>query len=70
MMTNGFGATIGTLAAQAIVNHFVNTESVIAAGPMAIWQGWQTSWYIFAGFALVVALAFWVIFPKTPVKKD
>jgi len=70
MMTNGFGATIGTLAAQAIVNHFVNAESVIAAGPMAIWQGWQTSWYIFAGFALVVALAFWVIFPKTPVKKD
>ena len=69
MMTNGFGATIGTLAAQAIVNHFVNAEEVIAAGPMAIWQGWQTSWYIFAGFALVVALAFWVIFPKTPVKK-
>jgi nucleoside transporter len=69
MMTNGFGATIGTLAAQAIVNHFVNAESVMAQGPMAIWQGWQTSWYIFAGFALVVALAFWVIFPKTPVKK-
>ena len=69
MMTNGFGATIGTLAAQAIVNHFVNAESVIAQGPMAIWQGWQTSWYIFAGFALVVALAFWVIFPKTPVKQ-
>mgnify|MGYP003305968351 CR=1 FL=1 len=69
MMTNGFGATIGTLAAQAIVNHFVNAESVIAAGPMAIWDGWQTSWYIFAGFALVVALAFWVIFPKTPIKK-
>jgi NHS family nucleoside permease-like MFS transporter len=70
MMTNGFGATIGTLAAQAIVNHFVHAESVKAAGPMEIWQGWQTSWYIFAGFALVVALAFWVIFPKTPVKKD
>ena len=69
MMTNGFGATIGTLAAQAIVNHFVNAESVIAAGPMAIWDGWQTSWYIFAGFALVVAIAFWIIFPKTPVKK-
>jgi NHS family nucleoside permease-like MFS transporter/NHS family xanthosine MFS transporter len=69
MMTNGFGATIGTLAAQAIVNHFVNSEAVQAAGPMAIWQGWQTSWYIFAAFALVVSLAFWVIFPKTPVKK-
>ena len=69
MMTNGFGATIGTLSAQAIVNHFVNAKEVIAAGPMAIWQGWQISWYIFAAFALVVALAFWVVFPKTPVKK-
>jgi NHS family nucleoside permease-like MFS transporter len=69
MMTNGFGATIGTLAAQAIVNHFVYADTVQAAGPLAVWHGWQTSWYIFAGFALVVALAFWVIFPKTPVKK-
>jgi NHS family nucleoside permease-like MFS transporter len=101
MMTNGFGATIGTLAAQAIVNHFVPTmaDSVgfdtsigiirdsqtkailwdkidpsklegIQEAAFSMWQGWQTSWYIFAGFALVVALAFWVIFPKTPVKKD
>ena len=65
MMTNGFGATIGTLAAQAIVNHFVYTEEVVNAGAIATWTGWQTSWYIFAGFALVVALAFWAIFPKT-----
>lgn len=65
MMTNGFGATIGTLAAQAIVNHFVYSEEVVNAGAIATWTGWQTSWYIFAGFALVVALAFWAIFPKT-----
>lgn len=65
MMTNGFGATIGTLAAQAIVNHFVYAEEVVNAGAIATWTGWQTSWYIFAGFALVVALAFWAIFPKT-----
>lgn len=69
MMTNGLGATIGTLSAQAIVNHFVYAENVIAKGPMAIWQGWQTSWYIFAGFALLVTIAFWIIFPKTPVQK-
>ncbi len=65
MMTNGLGATIGTLSAQAIVNHFVYAPSVTAQGPMAVWHGWQTSWYIFAGFALVVTLAFWIIFPKT-----
>ena len=68
MMTNGFGATIGTLAAQAIVNHFVYSEEVVNAGAIATWTGWQTSWYIFAGFALVVALAFWAIFPKTEKK--
>lgn len=68
MMTNGLGATIGTLSAQAIVNHFVYAENVVAEGAMTIWQGWQTSWYIFAGFALLVAVAFWIIFPKTPVK--
>ena len=33
VMTNGIGATIGTLSAQAIVDHFVNAESVVAAGP-------------------------------------
>ena len=65
MMTNGLGATIGTLSAQAIVNHFVYADEVAAQGPLAVWQGWQTSWYIFAGFALVVAVAFWVVFPKT-----
>lgn len=69
MMTNGLGATIGTLSAQAIVNHFVYAENVVAEGSMTIWQGWQTSWYIFAAFALVVAVSFWIIFPKTPTKK-
>lgn len=69
MMTNGFGATIGTLSAQAIVNHFVYSDAVIEAGTIAVWSGWKTSWYIFAGFALLVAVAFWIIFPKTPVKK-
>ncbi len=65
MMTNGLGATIGTLSAQAIVNHFVYADAVETQGAMAVWHGWQTSWYIFAGFALVVALSFWAIFPKT-----
>jgi len=70
MMTNGFGATIGTLSAQAIVNRFVYAEEVVAGGPMEVWAGWKTAWYTFAGFALVVAIAFWIFFPKTPVKKD
>ena len=27
------------------------------------WCEWSTAWFIFAGFALVVALAFMLIFP-------
>ena len=70
MMTNGLGATIGTLSAQAIVNKLVMAESVTSQGPLAIWDGWKQAWYIFAGFALVVAVAFWIFFPKTPVNKN
>ncbi|MCQ2323860.1 MAG: MFS transporter [Paludibacteraceae bacterium] len=68
MMTNGVGATIGTLSAQAIVNKCVYSLPETASF-MQVWAGWKESWYIFAGYALVVALAFWVCFPKTPVKK-
>ena len=70
MMTNGLGATIGTLSAQAIVNRLVMAEDVVAQGPMAVWDGWKSAWYIFAGFALIVAVLFWIFFPKTPVNKD
>ena len=70
MMTNGLGAAIGTLSAQAIVNRLVNAQEVVAQGPMAVWDGWKESWYIFAGFALVVAVSFWIFFPKTPVNKN
>jgi hypothetical protein len=70
MMTNGLGATIGTLSAQAIVNKLVMAEDVVAQGALAVWDGWKASWYIFAGFALVVAIAFWIFFPKTPVNKN
>lgn len=70
MMTNGLGATIGTLSAQAIVNRLVMAEEVVAQGPLAVWDGWKQAWYIFAGFALVVSIAFWIFFPKTPVNKN
>ncbi len=58
LMTNGIGATIGTLGAQAIVNHFVYSQE----GAMNVWNGWQTSWYIFAGYALIVAVLFAICF--------
>lgn len=58
IMTNGFGATIGTLAAMAIVNHNVSPDAL----PAAQLEGWRNSWLIFAAYALVVAVAFWIIF--------
>jgi nucleoside transporter len=67
IMTNGFGATIGTLAAMAIVNHFVPDT----ATPEAQLEGWRTCWYIFAGYALVVGILFWIIFKNDqPTKKE
>lgn len=58
LMTNGIGATIGTLAAGAVVNHFVFSQP---SGEAQI-EGWHTSWYIFAAYALVVTILFWLIF--------
>lgn len=63
MCTNGFGATFGTLIAQAIINHYVYAETVAAQGALAVWDGWKTSWFIFAGYSLVVAIFFWIVFP-------
>lgn len=58
IMTNGLGATIGTLSAQAVVNHFVFSQPT----PEAQHAGWTTCWFIFAGYALVVGVLFWIIF--------
>ena len=65
IMTNGIGATIGTLSAQAVVTKFVNSQ----VDPAAIIDGGSTSGYIFAGYALVVAVAFMIIF-KNPEQAD
>lgn len=70
MMTNGVGATVGTLTAQYIVNYFVYNNAEAQADPIVAWGHWSNCWYIFAAFALVVAILFWLFFPKTPAKKD
>ena len=57
MMTNGIGATIGTLCAQQVINHFVGDSTGVAR-----MEGWSHSWLIFAAYALVVALLFALVF--------
>ncbi|MDE7166274.1 MAG: MFS transporter [Bacteroidaceae bacterium] len=58
MMTNGFGATIGMLSAQVVVNHYVFN---LPEGSDVL-PGWQTCWFIFAAYALVVAVLFALLF--------
>ena len=61
MMTNGIGATVGTLAAGEIVNKYCTWENGFLIGE------WQTCWFIFAAFALVVGVSFALVFK--PEKK-
>jgi len=63
LMTNGLGASIGTLAAGAVVE---------ACGCFSNPAGWTKAWYIFAGYSLVVAIAFIFLFkePQKQTSKD
>ena len=57
IMTNGIGATVGTLCAQAVVNRFVDFSST---EPQV--EGWSSAWFVFAGYALIVAIVFAMVF--------
>lgn len=76
-MTNGFGAMIGTLGAQWVINKLVNVhinaytaangflpEGAVYPADVShtIMTGWSESWFVFAGFSLVVAILFAFIF--------
>lgn len=55
LMTNGIGATLGSLAAQAIVT--AHTSDGVTQ--------WSSCWFIFASYALVVGVVFALVFrPK------
>jgi nucleoside transporter len=56
MMTNGLGATIGTLAAGEVVNSFCSWQEGYLVGD------WQSCWFIFAAFSLVVGISFALVF--------
>lgn len=66
IMTNGIGATIGTLAAQKVIDTFVYSQ------PEALAQiaGWHHSWLLFSAYALVVAVLFGIIFRYKHVRTD
>ncbi len=79
LMTNGFGAAIGSLAAGKVINMLVYTHldpalMVDGVYPPAISQqimsGWSNSWFIFAGFGLVTAVLFAILFKYKHVPQN
>lgn len=57
LMTNGIGATIGTLSAGAVVNHYCSW------GDNGYLTGdWSTCWFIFATFSLIVGVSFAILY--------
>lgn len=62
MMTKGIGASVGMIAAGAVVNTFCSWEMV--DGHRYFMGNWNTVWLIFAAYAAVIAFLFVVFFPK------
>ena len=60
LMTNGIGASVGTWIAGKVVNHFCTWEGGHLVSRAE--YGWESTWFIFAGYALVVALLFMMLF--------
>ncbi len=61
MMTNGWGASIGMIAAGWVINMYtVNENGLMLDKPGT--GGWSEAWLIFAGYALVVAILFSILF--------
>ena len=66
MMSNGIGATGGMIAAGAVINSYCKwemTPSPSGNGMMRLFMGdWTMPWLIFAGYALLVGMLFFIFF--------
>ena len=62
LMTNGIGASVGTYIAGKVVDHFCVWDAGNLVSRPEFTNGWQSTWLIFAGYALVVALLFMILF--------
>ena len=61
MMSNGFGATVGMVAAGAVMDHYVFKTAT---------PDWSSAWYVFAAYMIVVAVLFSVFFKNTGAAKN
>ena len=64
LMSNGIGASAGTLVAGAVVNHYCSWQpTATATGESLLFMGeWSTVWCIFATYAGAVALMYLFLF--------
>lgn len=60
LMTNGIGASVGTLLAGMVVNHYCSWQTVGEGSYML--GDWRTTWLIFAAYSLVVLVMFTILF--------
>lgn len=71
LMTNGIGATIGTLSAQWVVNQYCKwTDVSVGTTTKSLLVGdWPSVWFIFAAYSLVVAVMFAFLFKYKHVRQ-
>ena len=63
MMTSGFGASIGMLAVQYVVNLFTYSQGV--GGRFYTLGNWRGAWLVFAAFALLLYILMKLLFKET-----
>lgn len=67
LMTNGIGASLGTfIAGTCVVNKLVKAPGLSLEQQLS---GWHTSWFIFAIYALIIALLFMFIFKDNSTRR-
>lgn len=71
-MSNGIGATAGTLLAGEIVNRWCHWETINVHGSettMRLFMGdWNMPWFIFSGYAIGI-MVLWFLFFRIPRKQ-
>lgn len=62
MMTNGFGTIIGSFVSGWLITKYFTIEKVAETGKSVMEKDWHNIWLAFAGYALVIAILFAVLF--------
>lgn len=68
MMTSGFGASIGMVAVQYVVNLFTHAEAV--EGRFYTLGNWSGLWLVFAAFALLLYILMKLFFKETTYSEN